>query len=96
MNRLAKAAAAATLFALAASAAAADRWIPGVSDDAAPTDGAAQGDEVVRDGRDRSGYGGYADAATAGKAYYGWRYPFAPPLAAALAGADASNRTKPR
>jgi hypothetical protein len=94
MNRLAEAAVAATLVALAASAGAGDRWSYSLKDDAAPTDGAAQGGEAVANSQDRTGYGGYADAATAGQAYYGWRYPFAPPLAAALAAADAPQGTK--
>lgn len=96
MNRLAKTAAAATLVVLAGAAGAAGIWTPGLRDDGAPSAGASQSDGSGVGGHDRIGYGGYADAATAGQAYYGWRYPFAPPLAAALAAADEPTKTKSR
>ena len=92
MNRLVIAATAAALVALVGAAGGADLWAPAVKGDGvrAHRDGSAAGHP------DRAGYGGYADAATAGQAYYGWRYPFAPPLAAALAAADEPTKTKSR
>lgn len=94
MNRLAKVAAAATLVALAGAAGAAGIWSTGPRDDGARSASTSPSDGASVDGHDRTGYGGYADAATAGQAYYGWRYPFAPPLAAALAAADEPTKTK--
>lgn len=97
MNRLTSAAAAATLVALAAAALGGDHRVPVVREDA-PGDERlvlTQGRVSLGQGQDPSSYGGFADAATAGQAYYGWRYPFALPLAAALAAATAPEKTKP-
>jgi hypothetical protein len=96
MNRLVIAATAATLVALVGAAGGADLWATAVKGDGVRADRAAQRDGSAAGHPDRTGYGGYADAATAGQAYYGWRYPFAPPLAAALAAADEPTKTKSR
>jgi hypothetical protein len=98
MNRLAIPAVAAALLALATTAGAWRAW------DADPLSHQKHGSaaDVTRrvahevDYPAPAGPAGYADARTAGSAYYGWRYPFALPFPSALAAAYAPERTKPR
>lgn len=103
MNHLATTAVAAALLALATTAWGWRGWGEAPAAETRHASAAAQeatrpvSDAPLQNGGEPSwtGYGGYADARTAGTAYYGWSYPFALPFPAALAAAYSPETTKP-